>query len=224
MDDAKPPLALNAEQPEAVRKAHSPSSPPTMLAAYSTPLCEPANAVSTPTLVLLWAAIHALVVLDPAPVHPFLPRFLSTRLWFELQARLRLAPPAIPIGRTQDTLRWAAEGPSRSATWAYAEISGHPQQAALYLLWMGIMRAWNTVAHVQSLPGRHGQLARALSVPLTSVAGSHLHIGEVNAALLLLLLTEGATRAGTVAAARADVVGRALRLRDKRVVGPIRVF
>ncbi|BEI83594.1 hypothetical protein CcaverHIS002_0401980 [Cutaneotrichosporon cavernicola] len=208
MDDAKPTQVAASKPDEAVRQPPTTSSTPsTFLGTYSTATHYQADAVSTPTVVLLWAAIHVLVVLQPDPVHPFLPRFLSSRLWFELQVRFRLAPRALGIGATQVSLRWAAAGPRQSITWALRYTNENRYEAARYLVWMGVMRAWTAVSHIQSLPGSKGQIARALSVPLPSMAGSHLHIGEVYGALILLLLSEAAWRVCTVTAARADAVG-----------------
>ncbi|BEI91374.1 uncharacterized protein CcaverHIS019_0401940 [Cutaneotrichosporon cavernicola] len=188
MDDAKPTQVAASKPDEAVRQPPTTSSTPsTFLGTYSTATHYQADAVSTPTVVLLWAAIHVLVVLQPDPVHPFLPRFLSSRLWFELQVRFRLAPRALGIGATQVSLRWAAAGPRQSITWALRYTNENRYEAARYLVWMGVMRAWTAVSHIQSLPGSKGQIARALSVPLPSMAGSHLHIGEVYGALILPL-------------------------------------
>ncbi|GMK58848.1 hypothetical protein CspeluHIS016_0602900 [Cutaneotrichosporon spelunceum] len=107
MDEVKPTPVATCESQDAVRPPAS-NVPPTLLGL----------SISTPTLVLLWTAIHVLVVLEPAPVHPFLPRFLSSRIWFEIQSRFRLAPSALALSTTQETLRWAAAGPRQSATWA----------------------------------------------------------------------------------------------------------
>ncbi|BEI99147.1 hypothetical protein CcaverHIS631_0401900 [Cutaneotrichosporon cavernicola] len=150
MDDAKPTQVAASKPDEAVRQPPTTSSTPsTFLGTYSTATHYQADAVSTPTVVLLWAAIHVLVVLQPDPVHPFLPRFLSSRLWFELQVRFRLAPRALGIGATQVSLRWAAAGPRQSITWALRYTNENRYEAARYLVWMGVMRAWTAVSHIQ---------------------------------------------------------------------------